>query len=358
MVTQIHEMGLELCPSCGEEHEPPRGAKCKRAKMLKRAMKSEIADVPGDDLYATSVPSNQEGASSEAEDGKQRKGPERTAKLVRVVEDEEERELRERLERRACERRKKALRAALEQASSDEEERAPTTTRGRRKAKGAGRKVKATATATGSDPDSSPSSSDTSSSSSSSRSSSRSRRRRRKKKRSKFAIDKLTKGEKSVKRLSFVELLYAALMWGIKRSARVNMDFDSLRGYMGHLAYMCMHATTGTYTDVAYRGYDKAVRDKVKEKGLKWFKMGDQELSILHFNLDNARSLKEIASKKGKTESQGKKGVGEAPRVRGPCYGHNYNKGGCVAKDCIYDHKCVVCKSFDHTLDKCPSKRY
>ena len=75
------------------------------------------------------------------------------------------------------------------------------------------------------------------------------------------------------------------------------MDVDHMRGYMGHLAYLCMHATTGNYTDDAYRGYDKAVREKVKEKGLKQFKMGDHKLSLLHFNLDNAKTLKD--SKKG-----------------------------------------------------------
>ena len=35
------------------------------------------------------------------------------------------------------------------------------------------------------------------------------------------------------------------------------------------------------------------VREKVKEKGLKQFKMGDHELSLLHFNLVNAKTLKD-----------------------------------------------------------------
>ena len=74
---------------------------------------------------------------------------------------------------------------------------------------------------------------------------------------------------------------------------RVGMDMDHMWRYMGHLAYLCMHTTTDNYTDDAYRGHDKAVREKVKEKGLKQFKMGDHELSLLHFNLDNAKMLKD-----------------------------------------------------------------
>ena len=73
----------------------------------------------------------------------------------------------------------------------------------------------------------------------------------------------------------------------MKRLERVGMDMDHMRGYMGHLAYLGMHATTGNYTDDSYRGYDNSGREKVK-KGLKQFKMGDHELSLLHFNLDNA----------------------------------------------------------------------
>ena len=45
---------------------------------------------------------------------------------------------------------------------------------------------------------------------------------------------------------------------------------------------------------VAYRGYDKAVWEKVKEKGLRQFKMEDHELSLLNFNLGTAKMLKDM----------------------------------------------------------------
>ena len=94
-----------------------------------------------------------------------------------------------------------------------------------------------------------------------------------------------------MKKVTFFELLYAALVWGMKRSERVGMDMDHMRGYMGHLAYLCVHATTGNYTDDAYRDYDTGVREKVKENGLK------------QFNLDNAKTLKD--SKKGGRQAEG-----------------------------------------------------
>ena len=68
------------------------------------------------------------------------------------------------------------------------------------------------------------------------------------------------------------------------------MTFDDLVGYIGHVAYMCMHATSNTYTDRAFRSYDKAVHDRAKENGLSAFSMGDHELNILHFNYKNTHT--------------------------------------------------------------------
>ena len=65
------------------------------------------------------------------------------------------------------------------------------------------------------------------------------------------------------------------------------MGYDELKDYAGHVAYMCLHATSGTYTDKAFHGYDKAVREKAKAKGLQAFKLGDQELSLPYFTLVN-----------------------------------------------------------------------
>ena len=165
-----------------------------------------------------------------------------------------------------------------------------------------------------------------------------------------------------MKRLSFMELLYAALVWAIKRADRVEMDMESMKGYMGHLAYMCMHATTNNYTDEAYRGYDGAIREKAKEKGLRAFKMGDNGLSLLHFNLDNSRGHKAV--KKGRSGSSGKPGkqAGEeaagASTQGGPCYGHNYKKEGCKRKKCCWDHKCIACGSTEHVIGACPSRKF
>ena len=60
----------------------------------------------------------------------------------------------------------------------------------------------------------------------------------------------------------------------IRCGKHVGMNFDDLVGYVGHAAYMCMLATSNSYTDRAFRGYDKAVRDRAKANGLLAFYMG------------------------------------------------------------------------------------
>ena len=360
-------MGLESCPCCGEEHEPPRGAKCKMAKpRASRKVKQEQLDDDSDSgLQATGAGSQldeQLESLFKTPSGEKRlankKGGEQSSRVA-VVHDEEEEELRRRLEMRACERRKAKLRAKLEKegSSTSGEDGAKSVRKGReKKKKKRGTRKQTKKASPGSSPsDSSSSSSSSTSDSEGSRSRSRSRARRRRKKRSKFAIDRFTKGNKSMKRLTFYELLYAALVWGIKRAGKVEMDMSELQGYMGHLAYMCMHAITNNYSDEAYRGYDKAVREKVKEKGLKAFKMGDNELSLLHFNLDNAKALKE-GRKASRPMKQAADSGGKV--VRGSCYGHNFNKEGCTVKKCEFEHRCLACKSKEHILEMCPKKKY
>ena len=100
-----------------------------------------------------------------------------------------------------------------------------------------------------------------------------------------------TQNEKRLKRLTVIKLIYAALIWAIRRGKHVGMNFDDLVGYIGHVAYMCMHATSNTYNDRTFRGYDKAVRDWSKANGLLAFSMGDHELNILHFNYENTTEL-------------------------------------------------------------------
>ena len=82
----------DLCAACGEEHEPPRGTKCKRARLNKWAVKTEL-------------PSSEEETETEWEQGKAEKPAEKAALAMvtavsglRLVvedyeEDEEEREL-------------------------------------------------------------------------------------------------------------------------------------------------------------------------------------------------------------------------------------------------------------------------
>lgn len=358
-----HTMGLELCPTCGDEHEPPRGLKCKRAKLAKKSFKPEPLEMSeeyfeGAERLEKSTPGLESRKLRERQVVKE-------APQVAVIQDDEERTLRAQLEQRACERRKRQLRAALEAPSaSDEEKNAvgrPERARARSRRKQRRNQMKTQARSTSSGCKTRSASSTSSSSSSSSSSGSRSRRRSKKKhdrkKRSKFAIDNYTKDEKNAKRLNFVELMYAALVWCVKKSEKIGMESDDFRGYLGHLAYMTMHAITNNYNDSAYRGYDKAVREKVKRKGLKCFKMGDQELSLLHFNLDNARLTRDTRRATRPATSHRKVWESNA-RARGACYAHNFTKGGCIEKECTWEHSCIACKSTSHIISKCPSKKY
>ena len=147
-----------------------------------------------------------------------------------------------------------------------------------------------------SSPSRSPSSSSTTSESTdtdSSRDHSRDRRKQRRQKRSKFSLEKFTKGRKYMKSLNYNELKYSICMWGSKRAKKAGMDVDTMMSYLGHLTYMSIHAISNNYSDEAYHGYDHAICEKAKEKGLQAFKMGDNGLSLLHFNMDNSKSYRE-----------------------------------------------------------------
>ena len=73
---------------------------------------------------------------------------------------------------------------------------------------------------------------------------------------------------------------------------------------------------------------------------MKAFKMGDQQLAMLHFPLTNTHTT--VEPRKfgrtgfvGKTFDYGKK----------ICYAYNYAKDSCSARRCDYEHKCISCKS-------------
>lgn len=357
-------MVVELCATCGEEHEAPRGAKCKRTRLPSLMVKQELC-VDLDDLDM--------GKDSAEELVPVRKSS-RKKHGVKVepvqleVQDEEEQSLRRKLEERACARRKRALRAALEESDTEEADGAVVPGRGTRN-RTDGRKGAVTARRTNhhdkeesTSSDSVTSLSTTESSSSDEDDSERRRKRRRAKrikrrKRSKFDIKKFTKNDKNVKKLTFLELMYASLVWGMRRAEKVGMTVKEVQGYMGHLSYMTMHAITGAYTDSAYREYDKAVRLKVREHGMKYFRQGDQELSLLFFNLDNARSMRDTRRPFKQTTGNTRYAEGYG-KARGVCYAFNYDRSGCGVKKCLYDHVCISCRSVDHPISSCPKKRH
>ena len=272
----------------------------------------------------------------------------------RGVPDDEERELQSQLDVLERERRKSKLRAALsshfdESTDDSDGSHLVRSSRRRRRRKKAIRATSKSSTSCTSSPSS------TSESSCSSDSSNRHRRtaHKKKKKHSKFSLHGYTKGKKSVKKLTFPELMYAALLWGIKKGKKVGMSSTDFQSYMGHLCYMSMHATTCTFTDEAFRGYDRAIREKAKERGVGAFKMGDNNISLLHFNLDNARALRDNKRYSGTKYTS----RDFSKPKRGLCYAHNFNREGCKASECKWEHKCVACKSKEHVVSTCPTRK-
>lgn len=354
-------MAPDLCPACGEEHEPPRGVKCKRTRLVSAPLKQECVDM--------SDTQDSHGGSSEDQARRPRKHTSKAVRRTRgrrhagtgeveVTRDEEERQLRKRLEQRECERRKRELRTALEEQSGSEVDAGEGATGGAKGSSSHKQRDKDLETVSEWSDTSTSDSSDTSDSETD-----RKRRHRRKakkkrhRKRSKFDINKFIKNEKSIKKLTVLELLFAALVWGMRRAERVGMTMKEVRGYMGHLSYMVMHAMTGAYTDSAYREYDKAVRRKVKERGMRFFKQGDQELSLLFFNLDNVKNVKDSRRQYGAGSNNTRYAQGYV-KPTGACYAFNYDKTGCKIKSCVWDHVCIVCRSQEHAIGSCPKKRY
>ena len=364
-------MVLDICATCGEEHEPPRGVKCKRAKLGKR-VKSEPSSsdetAPGgstEHVEENVVAAVKFGIASGLPDA--------------FEEDDEERELRRLLAAKECEKRKVLLRAALEDKPEEAEKpvksvkvkekvktkskspkgKSKTKTEKDEKEGDAVKVEKKTAAKEEDSDDEDPedSSSDSSSSSESSSDSDsddkRSRSKRRRRKRSKFSLYKFTPDDKRLKKCTFIELIYAALCWVLKRGERVGMEYKDLKGYVGHIAYMCMHASMNNYTDRAFRCYDKAIREKAKDKGLKVFRMGNTALSLVHFNLNNIRGSREV--RKPTRPAFTGRSYSMPSKV---CYSFNYNRDGCTLKRCEYEHKCIVCKASDHAVNTCKQKRY
>ena len=99
-------------------------------------------------------------------------------------------------------------------------------------------------------------------------------------------------------------------MWDMKRAIKVRRMAKDMQGYMDHLAYLTMHAITAI--TLVKHIQDRGLRDTVKEKGVKWFKLGDQELWLLCVNFDNLCALHDTRS-------------WWFSRSRGACCYYNYN---------------------------------
>ena len=72
------------------------------------------------------------------------------------------------------------------------------------------------------------------------------------------------------------------------------MSSINILGVVGHISYLTLQAIPGTYTDSAFRGYDKDIRQLARDNGLSEFKLGNQEVSLLHFNVENTKTIRDL----------------------------------------------------------------
>ena len=73
---------------------------------------------------------------------------------------------------------------------------------------------------------------------------------------------------------------------------------------------------------------------------------------ILHFNMDNSKSHKEVSKSVGSLRKVESAGVTMLPsKVKGSCFAHNYNKDGCTRTKCTWDHHCMMCDSKSHVAE-------
>ena len=143
-------------------------------------------------------------------------------------------------------------------------------------------------------------------------------------------------------------------MWVIKRHRKIGMNFTNLLGFFAHIAYLTLQAIPNTYTDSAFRVYDRDIRQLVQEKGLEEFKVGNQEVSLLHFNIANTKPIRD-SRKPFRSYNPVYRNLN---KLRGYCYAYNYTRDGCSNPECRYDHKCINCHSKDHPQQSCTAKRF
>lgn len=115
-----------------------------------------------------------------------------------------------------------------------------------------------------------------------------------------------------------------------------------LDGFISHCLTIAEKAATGAYQDRAYIAYDASVRRRAQKMGPKAFDVPVNEDLIRHFRLENS---KRFDVNRGGVSSKKK---------RNTCYCFNAETG-CASKDCIYAHRCAICKSESHPAKDCRS---
>ena len=171
-----------------------------------------------------------------------------------------------------------------------------------------------------------------------------------KEKASKYEYTKYIPKDKDNRALSFEDFMYAALKWVIDNK---DIDVVDMKNYLRHLSYLAHKAGPKVFVQEAVIDYDKAVRAKAEENGMKAFTAGDVELTLLYFGYENTvagNSASKQSQKSGGTGTNGQGAKKQALR----CHLFNFEESGCPkGGSCKFPHVCKKCGAKDHGFIKC-----
>ena len=141
---------------------------------------------------------------------------------------------------------------------------------------------------------------------------------------------------------------------------------EELKGYMAHIGYLAMKATSNLYIHKATMDYDTNVRIMADRRGMSVFTGGIESVSLLAFNYDNTQQAarqRGVTAEAAKRSSSGNsagssRGRGRQPgqtpdRRRGTCYDWNLKNEGCTNSSCNAYHTCMYCWDANHKGAEC-----
>lgn len=115
-----------------------------------------------------------------------------------------------------------------------------------------------------------------------------------------------------------------------------------IMGALNHGLMLAEKSASGAYLDKAGINYDASVRSRAKKFGVEAFGITCNEDLLHHYSLENSRKF------------DAQKSASHKKKKGGICFRFNSDMG-CHSKDCIFAHKCSLCKFEGHSMKSCLS---